>query len=91
MSIDCHEADEEEKKKVIWLQKWWKNRNCSAEWQFNCYTCNAYSVELLGIAKRWVKGIGMNKVNQPSVIAAYNQRIGGVYLFDCALSDLRDL
>ena len=35
-----------------------------------------------------VKGIGKSNVNQPTVIAAYNQEMGRVDLLDCTLFDL---
>ena len=52
---------------------------------------NEYSVEPVGTVKRWVKGIRKINVNQPAVIAAYNQGMGGVDLVDRALSNLRPL
>lgn len=33
---------------------------------------NAYGVEPLGNAKRWVKGKGRQNITQPAVVAAYN-------------------
>ena len=62
---------------------WWNDNSVVT------FGSNAYSVEPVGTVKRWVKGIGKSNVNQPTVIAAYNQWMGGVDLFDCALPDLR--
>ena len=50
---------------------------------------NAYGVQPIGSAKRWIKGKGKQNIQQPFVIAAYNRGIGGVDLLDHALSDLR--
>ena len=33
---------------------------------------NAYSVQPIGSAKRWIKGKGKQNIKQPAVIAAYN-------------------
>ena len=52
---------------------------------------NAYGVEPIGNAKRWIKRKGKENVQQPAVIAAYNRGMGGVDLLDRALSDLRPL
>ena len=46
---------------------------------------NAYGVEPVGNAKRWIRG----NITQPAVIAAYNREMGGVDLLDRVLSDLR--
>ena len=48
---------------------------------------NAYGVQPIGSAKRWIKGKGKQNIQQPAVIARYNQRMGGVDLLDCALSN----
>ena len=50
---------------------------------------NAYGVEPVGNAKRWIRGKGRGNITQPAVIAAYNRGMGGVELLDRALSDLR--
>ena len=50
---------------------------------------NAYGVEPVGNAKRWIRGKGRGNISQPAVIAAYNRRMGGVDLLDRALSNLR--
>ena len=50
---------------------------------------NAYGVELVGNAKRWIRGKGRGSITQPAVIAAYNRGMGGVDLLDRALSALR--
>ena len=49
---------------------------------------NVYIIEPVGTVKRWVKDIKKSNVNQPSVIAAYNQGMGGNSSLNCALSDL---
>ena len=46
---------------------------------------NAYGVEPVGNAKRWIRG----NITQSAVIAAYNREMGGVDLLDRVLSDLR--
>ena len=43
----------------------------------------------IGSVKRWIKGEGKQNIQQPAVIAADNQEMGGVDLLDHALSDLR--
>ena len=50
---------------------------------------NAYSVEPVGTVKRLVKGIGKSNLDQPAVIVAYNQAMGGTNLLNRSLSDLR--
>ena len=50
---------------------------------------NAYGVQPVGSAKRWIKGKGKQNIQQPAIIAAYNQWMGGVDLLDHTLSDLR--
>ena len=50
---------------------------------------NAYGVQPIGSAKRWIKGKGKQNIQQPAVIAAYSRGMGGVDLLDRALSDLR--
>ena len=50
---------------------------------------NAYDVQPIGSVKRWIKGEGKQNIQQPAVIAAYNQGMGGVDLLDRALSNLR--
>ena len=50
---------------------------------------NAYGVEPVGNAKRWIRGKGRGNITEPAVIAAYNRGMGGVDLLDRALSDLR--
>ena len=52
---------------------------------------NAFSVEPLGTAKRWIKGIGKGNVDQPAMIAEDSKGMGGVDLLDRALSDLRPI
>ena len=34
---------------------------------------NAYDVQPVGSAKRWIKGKGKQNIQQPAIIAAYNQ------------------
>ena len=34
---------------------------------------NAYGVQPVGSAKRWIKGKGKQNIQQPAIIAAYNQ------------------
>ena len=50
---------------------------------------NAYGVQLIGSAKRWIKLKEKQSIQQSAVIAAYNRGIRGVDQLDCALSDLR--
>ena len=50
---------------------------------------NAYGVEPVGNAKRWIRGKRRGNITEPAVIAAYNRGMGGVDLLDRALSDLR--
>ena len=50
---------------------------------------NAYGVELVRNAKRWIRGKGRGNITQPAVVAAYNCAMGGVDLLDRTLSDLR--
>ena len=50
---------------------------------------NAYGVQPIGSAKRWIKEKGKQNIQQPAIIAAYNRGMGGVDLLDHALSDLR--
>ena len=50
---------------------------------------NAYGVQPIGSAKRWMKGKGKQNIQQPAVIAAYNQGMNGVDLLDHALPNLR--
>ena len=50
---------------------------------------NAYGVQPIGSAKRWIKGKGKQNIQQPAVIAVYNREMGGVDLLDRTLSDLR--
>ena len=50
---------------------------------------NAYGVQPIGSAKRWINRKGKQNIQQPAVIAAYNRGMGGVDLLDLALSDLR--
>ena len=50
---------------------------------------NTIGVNPLGKVKRRVKGRGEVSVNQPFVVKAYNNGMGGVDLFDRALSDYR--
>ena len=48
---------------------------------------NAYGVQPIGNAKRWIKGKGKQNIQQPAIIAAYNRGMGGLDLLDHALSD----
>ena len=50
---------------------------------------NTIGVNPLGKVKRRVKGRGEVSFNQPFVVKAYNNGMGGVNLFDKALSDYR--
>ena len=50
---------------------------------------NAYGLLPLRNVKRWKKGQGHVNVDQPAVIANYNNGMGGVDLMDRALSDYR--
>ena len=50
---------------------------------------NAYGLLPLRKVKRWKKGEGHVNVDQPAVIAHYNNGMGGVDLMDRALSDYR--
>ena len=34
---------------------------------------NAYGAQPVGSAKRWIKGKGKQNIQQPAIIAAYNQ------------------
>ena len=38
---------------------------------------------------RWIKGKGKQNIEQPVIIAAYDQGMGGVDLLDHALSNLK--
>ena len=84
--IDCHEADEKKRKRII-------NYRSDGEieivrWNDNSVVIigsNAYSVEPARTVKGWVKGIRKSNVNQPAVIAAYNQGMGGVDLLNAQL------
>ena len=51
---------------------------------------NAYNVQPIVSAKRWIKGKGRQNIQQPALIAAYNRGMGEVDLH-CTLSDLRPL
>ena len=50
---------------------------------------NAYGVQPIGSAKRWIKLKEKQSIQQSAVIAAYNRGIRGVDQLDRALSDLR--
>ena len=50
---------------------------------------NAYGVQPIGSAKRWIKEKGKQNIQQPAVIDACNQGMGGADLLDHASSDLR--
>ena len=52
---------------------------------------NAYGVQPVGSAKRWIKGKGKQNIQKPTVIAAYNRGMGGADLLDRALSNLRSV
>ena len=52
---------------------------------------NAYGVQPIGSAKRWIKGKGKQNIQKSTVIAAYNRGMGGVDLLDRALSNLRSV
>ena len=52
---------------------------------------NAYGVEPLENAKRWMKGKGRQNIPQPAVISYYNTGMDGVDLLDGALSDMRPI
>ena len=54
-------------------------------------TSDAYEVELVGNAKRWIRRKERGNITQPAVIAAYNRGMGGVDLLDRALSNLRSV
>ena len=43
----------------------------------------------IGSAMRWIKGKGKQNIEQPVIIAAYDQGMGGVDLLDHALSNLK--
>ena len=61
-------------------------------WQDNSVVkvgSNAYGLLLLRKVKRWKKGQGHVNVNQPAVIAHYNNVMGRVDLMGRALSDYR--
>ena len=50
---------------------------------------NAYGVQPVGSAKRWIELIRKQNIQQPAVIAAYNRRMGGADLLDRVLFNLR--
>ena len=52
---------------------------------------NAYGVQPIGSAKRWIKGKEKQNIQKPTVIAAYNRGMGGADLLDRALSNLRSV
>ena len=46
-------------------------------------------MQLIGSAKKWIIGKEKQNIQQPTIIAAYNQGMRGVDLLDCALPNLR--
>ena len=88
MSSSWCQKNEEKWKRIFWFQEWRQPWNCKTQWEFCCYNwSNAYGVQPIGNGKRWIKGKGKQNIQQPAIIAAYNREMGGVDLFDHALSD----
>ena len=65
---------------------------CITSWNDNtvCQVIsNCHQVEPVGRAQRWVKGKGQTQVQQPWVIKAYNEGMGGVDVMDRLLESYR--